>query len=715
MAMSRFIDVAVMGGVPTVLTYRADQDLTTGALVFAPLRGDIRPGFVVGHRDSPPEGTDERRCLTIETVAPFPPFFDDKMLELYTFTASYYGTPLGIVLQTAFPRLGRYRVGRTLAVSDASSLDPVIENIRHSRIKTVAGARRRFPELTDGQLGELAARGVLTLSRTVAFAEIATPPEQDPAASVAPPPVLTAEQSATLDAVTAGNGRFLLTGRTASGKTELLLAAARRVLDQGRSTLFMVPEIGLTPHIARRASALFAQSDIMLWHSGLSDRLRAWTMDSLRRRPLLVIGTRSSVFLPLFMPGLVIVDEEHDTSYKHEGGFPYNARDLALMRGKLLRHPVILSSATPSMESLYNATTGGLQRINLGTRFSPQAATIELVDTRDGRLLSGFFSHALIDGLKRNIEAGAQSMVFINRRGYVPHVYCPHCKNFILCKNCTVPLTWHKRKERYVCHRCGHAEPSTNACPLCGGYQLSFIGAGTERITELLEHRFPGIPVLKMDRETVERPGFMKKELPLMLDGTYRIIVGTQVVAKGIHLPYLTLVGILAGDQSLQMADFRAQERTFQLLTQVIGRAGREFPGRIVLQTGMPEAPAIRFALDEDADGFFESELAARRATAFPPVVRLLVVRIEARDDMAARELAGRIYDACTKRTRSGIEVFRPAPAPVSRERGYFRYQLFAKADSHGPLVKLIHHLKTTVRPAAHSRFVCDIDPYDLL
>jgi primosomal protein N' (replication factor Y) len=430
----------------------------------------------------------------------------------------------------------------------------------------------------------------------------------------------------------------------------------------------------------------------------------------------MVIGTRSSIFLPINNPGLILVDEEHDSSYKNEGSFPYNARDLAIVRGKIFSHPVVLSSATPSLESLFKAKEKKINYFVLNKRYHPKKPDIIVVDCDKEKLINGFFSPLLIENIEKNLINGEQSLIFINRRGYVPYVFCNECKNFIICKFCTVPLTWHKKKNILTCHKCGFTIPFQNSCKICNCENLSFFGAGTEKIAELITTMFPFAKIVKIDRENAEKPEFLKKELTNIIEGNYDIIVSTQILTKGHHFPKLTLLGILLGDQGLSIPDFRAQERTFQLLTQVFGRTGRELPGRVIIQTNLPSAPAIKFAMNENIDDFYNYEIELRKQTDFPPISRLLVIKINSKDENTAKKIAKNLYHKAKKEIEKivDLQIFEPIEAPIYREKGYFKIHIYCKSKKPQNLIKLIKNLKNTPIPK-DSRLYFDIDPINLL
>jgi primosomal protein N' (replication factor Y) len=718
-----FALVAVLTNIPRVLSYKiADDvkaDIAIGSLVFVPLREKIYAGFVIGINNAPPDGLKEERLFFIHAIAPYPPFFDNSLLEFYKFVSSYYGAPLGMVLKMAFPNAGRYKVSEQVLMADSSSLGPLLQIIADKKISSTKELCKFFPDLTRRQIKELEEKGIIKKNVQISFKTFS--PKELKYIDFADDKVIshTEEQAAIVSSILANLTRHqvhLLYGKTGTGKTELLLNLAAGVLHQGKSVLYLVPEITMVPHIYKRALSLIPPEKLIVWHSSIKNDIRGFGLEKIMTAPSLVIGTRSAIFLPLHKAGIVIVDEEHDGSYKHEGQLPYNARDMAIMRGKTFSHPVVLSSATPSLETYHRAKSGAIITHSLTNKFSPQKPEVILVDTGQQKLLHDFFSHQLLSAIADNLNNNQQSLIFINRRGYAPYIYCDNCKKFILCNNCAVPLVWHKRKNSFVCHRCAKVYRPLNCCPLCNSHRLSFFGAGTERVVEALEQLFPQANILKIDRDATDNTNFFKKHLPGIVDGQFNILVGTQIITKGHHFPLLTLVGVLMGDQGMSMPDFRAQERSFQLLTQVFGRSGRELPGKVLIQTAYPDSPAINFAIKEDLEGFYNYDMKSRQDALFPPIVKLLLIKTSSPEQEKARQTAEQIYTEIKASPLSkSIIAFPPIPAPILKEKGRYRFQLYVKAHKPQPLMKLIQHLKQGVKINSAVRVNYDMDPYNMM
>lgn len=501
---------------------------------------------------------------------------------------------------------------------------------------------------------------------------------------------LTADQEKARAAVSACLGAreqkpFLLHGVTGSGKTHVYFELAREAIGAGRGVLIMVPEISLTPQIVDRFKAVFGDR-VAVYHSGLTDRERNlnWiAVHSGAKR--LVIGVRSAVFAPVRELGLIIVDEEHDPSYSQsERSFNFNARDAAVMRGRMEGAVVVLGSATPSVESRYNAETGKYTRLVMAERFNRKPLPkVHLVDMRRERAKGNWsvFSGLLQVQLAACLEKGEQAILLKNRRGFANFIQCRECGHIPLCPHCNVSLTLHKDAGRLVCHYCEQRRPVPDKCPGCGKGELKIGGAGTERVEEELKRLFPGVRTLRLDLDTAGKRGRTGKILADFRAGAADVLIGTQMVSKGLDFERVTLVGIVLADTGLFLPDFHAPERVFQLLTQVAGRSGRgEASGEVVLQTYAPDDKTIRLAVRQDEQGFYENELKARKELFFPPFSRGAVVRFLAGDEETALKEAEKF--ARFLGNTAGMEVLGPAPSPMVKIRNLFRYFIYIKGTS---------------------------------
>jgi len=538
-------------------------------------------------------------------------------------------------------------------------------------------------------------------------------------------PTLSAAQAQAVEAVGAAIDAahfapFLLFGVTSSGKTEVYLAAVERALALGRGALVLVPEIALTPQLVGRFERRLA-APIEVLHSGLAvaERRKRWARVRAGEARC-VIGARSAVFAPVAELGIIVVDEEHETSYKQEEAPRYHARDLALYRAQTVGCPVLLGSATPSLESYQRARRGDLELLRLPERVGgANLPTVEVVPIRPGgaglRPEGGdeidVLTPELVAALEQTLARQEQAILFLNRRGFAHFVLCLDCGETVGCPNCSVTLTHHRREAALVCHYCGHRVAIPLNCGRCQGEQVVPIGVGTERLEAEVQRRFPTARVARLDRDTMRRRGALVRCLERFAAGEMDILVGTQMLAKGHDYPAVTLVGVVVADAALGLADFRAAERTFQLLAQVAGRAGRgSRPGRVVVQAFDPSHPAITAARTHDFEGFAARELAEREELAYPPFGRLAVVRVEATDAERAERAAEALVRRGAHQLPGSVRLLGPAPAPLARLRGVHRVQLLVKAPTVGDMQRAL-----TALERAHGdqgvRLVFDVDP----
>ncbi len=549
--------------------------------------------------------------------------------------------------------------------------------------------------------------------------------------SIAPdsPPVLSAAQLAAVSEVCASFGQgfktFLLNGVTGSGKTEVYLRVTAEAVASGRSALVLVPEIALLSEIERRFRARFGDR-IAVLHSGLSEgeRYDQWSR-VLQQRTSIAIGARSAVFAPFSTLGVVIVDEEHDSSYKQEGGLHYNARDLAVVRASQSGCPVLLGSATPSLQSTYNVRSGKYAELRLPERVEqrslPEIRVVDLRQCRDLRGPGRFISSDLYRAMADTLARGEQALLFLNRRGFASYPVCTACGSPLRCRHCDITLTLHQAAKVYRCHYCGYSRPAATGCGACGGGKIKLLGLGTEKVEQAVSALFPGARVARMDRDTTQRRGAVRGLLKKLRGRSIDVLVGTQMVAKGHDFPGITLVGIVCADLSLGFPDFRAGERTFQLLAQVAGRAGRGGrPGLVILQTYNPDHFSILTARDQDPDAFYAQEIEFRRALGYPPVTRMVQLKISGRDPRQARELAEAIGRQCQLLRSSGegeaaaVEIMGPIEAAVSRIAGQHRWQILLKAIHAGTLQRFVDRLMAGRPPGLdgrQARLVIDVDP----
>ena len=514
---------------------------------------------------------------------------------------------------------------------------------------------------------------------------------------------------------------FLLYGVTGSGKTEIYLNAIQDVIGQGRGALLLVPEIALTPAMAGQFFSRFGDR-VAILHSAFTDVERTEQWRRIRSGSAsVVVGTRSGVFAPVRNLGLIVVDEEHDGSYKQEETPRYNGRDVALVRAQAAHACVVLGSATPSLESRFNAERGKYTLLTLPGRIEDRPMpAVELIDMREEFLETrqqNTFSRKLIDAIGHRIENGEQTIIMLNRRGFSSFVACRACGERVQCVNCALTLTFHKRDRRLLCHYCGYAEKVPSVCPKCASDHVYFLGVGSERVEEELHRAFPAARIARLDRDTVTGKRQYETILDGFREGSYDFLVGTQMIAKGHDIPNVTLVGVVSADVGLGMPDFRAAERTFQLLTQVAGRAGRgNLPGIVLIQTINPDHYAVRMAAAQDYVAFYEKELAFRRAMSYPPFTAMANILVRSEKKELALRMSGELGMLLTPPPEK-LRVMGPAEAPVPRLKAEYRYQLLIKSASRIALNALLQKVRAFAieRKWPATALVIDVDPLSLL
>ena len=572
-------------------------------------------------------------------------------------------------------------------------------------------------------LGEVAATALPPRLRQVARRPLALPQATPARASDATPaPNPTPAQQEAIDLCRGALGRFqpvLLQGITGSGKTEVYLRTIDTVVASGRQALLLVPEIALTPQLYDLVRARFPRANLVAVHSGMAEGVRAaaW-LAAQQGAASIVLGTRLAVLMPFRDLGLIVVDEEHDPSYKQQEGMRYSARDLAVRRAQLAMIPVILGSATPSLESYANAIEGRYALAKLALRAAgAELPRIRTIDTRADRPADGL-THGLVAAIAKRLEAREQSLVFINRRGFAPVLHCRTCLWHSTCTRCSANLVVHRAAAELRCHHCGHRERIPAACPSCGGLDLAPLGQGTQRIEAGLQAAFPQARIARIDRDVTSRKGALQAVLDEVRAERVDILVGTQMLTKGHDYPGLTLVGVIGADNALFSADFRAAERLFAQLVQVAGRAGRSTrPGEVLIQTEFPAHPLYAAAVAQDFDAFAAIELLQRRAAGFPPFAHLAMLRVESKkagEALAFARAAARAADRVAGED-AVVDVFDAVPAALERKAGFERAQLLVRARSRKHFQPFLHAWANALARSGvkRVRWSIDVDPQE--
>ena len=741
------VEVAVGAPVRGTFTYEAPDDLVLepGRRLVVPFGRRRAIGFYLGPATAQPEGPVKR----VEQVLDEASLFPSDVLGLIRFAADYYLYPLGEALRGALPpelgrvgEVGRERAERAPAIETVELVgDPEAARAAlgrsRSQIALVEHLAARGGSAPVEEL-KLAVKGAPPLLRKleerglVRLVRVEKRPDDAPFRQdrVHEP---TAAQARACAAIGEALGRFepfLLHGVTGSGKTEVYLRAIAEARSRGAGALVLVPEIALTPQLAGRFRSRFGP-DVAVLHSGLSERERSQEFQRLvAGEARIAVGVRSAVFAPVRDLGIVIVDEEHEPSFKQEEKLRYHARDLAVYRARLLGVPCVLGSATPSLETLKNARDGRYRLLELRERVDARPLpAVELVDLarRERRREAPppaaekaaqpqLIGDVLAAAIEEALAARKQTILFLNRRGHASLVVCAACGEGARCPSCDVALTHHLHRNELRCHYCDFRTRKPDTCPACGG-ELLVLGIGTERVEQELAERFPDARTLRLDRDAAGTSTELTRILATFARGEADVLVGTQMVAKGHDFPGVTLVGVIVADVGLGLPDFRAAERTFQLLTQVAGRAGRgRDPGRVVIQTFNPQAEAVAHVRTHDYEQFATAELARRQELGYPPFRRMLAVRLEGEDGVATERTARRLAEAARKWAVPGVQVLGPAPAPIAKLRGRMRFQLLLLADGVRPLHALARRLADVADQAPSGvKVALDVDPASML
>ncbi len=660
------------------------------------------------------------------------PLLSKEELTLLRWAGHYYHHPIGDVINSAFPVALRKGSKAKLPPINKLVLTRLGKEIHQTELSRAPRQAALIHLLQNNPLGlyieELnhlewnwrdAARA-LTKKELIETVEVSTSTESLPEI---PPPLLALnkEQEQAVSAVSNSFGHFksfLLEGITGSGKTEVYLRLIQETIEKGQQVMVLLPEISLTPQLESRFQARFP-IPIATYHSGLSEqkRLHHWLRFQRGDWPIL-LGTRSAAFIPMKKPGLIIVDEEHDSSFKQQEGFRFSARDIAIVRARQLKIPVLLGTATPSLESLLNCQRKRYQHLHLTTRAgNASPPQFQLLDLRNKQLEEGL-SLELIKSISRTVERGEQVLLFLNRRGFAPTWICHSCGYTADCNRCHARMVFHKQTNLLRCHHCGKEQRPIQRCPKCRQSDLQPLGIGTERIEQVLNRLFPAQTVARIDRDTTRRKGELNRVLEQITNGEINILLGTQMLAKGHHFPNVTLVGILDIDHGLFSYDFRASEKMAQMIIQVAGRAGREEKrGKVLLQTRHPDHPLLASLIHQGYGTFAREALLERSAAQLPPITHQALMRCEATDQNSPPHFLSLVAELAEKLAIKKVEILGPVPAPMERRAGRYRYQLLLQSHEREPLHTLLDQLVPDIdnlRESKKVRWSLDVDPVDL-
>jgi primosomal protein N' (replication factor Y) len=724
------------------LEYEVPEDLRStvhvGCKVRVPLGKQKQVGYIAGFVDKPSFSPLKKILGLVESELKIP----DNVMELARWMSDYYCTDLGLTLRSVVPAAVRKDSAKfkyVTIVRRKVTIKQMREKCKELQTRSRVQARilEHMLEVEGGislkdlcrTLGtttptvrKLVDAGLLTMDRVRRDRDLF-------AGDVflhTEPKKLTEWQQAVFDVVVADldggkHSVHLIHGITSSGKTEIYLQLIRKVLDSGRSAIVLVPEISLTPQTIERFRSRFGDV-ISALHHRLSDGERhdEWHR-LLEGKSRIAIGARSAVFAPVQRLALIVVDEEHEKSYKQADIEPtYNARDIAVVRGKTEGAVIVLGSATPSMESYYNAVRGKYVLSELPERIDNMPLpSMKVVDMTKGSSGGGqsILSDVMVNAIEKRLELGEQVMLFLNRRGYATTLVCRGCREVMTCTNCSIPLKFHKAENRLLCHMCGYTTAVPRTCPLCRAETVLQRGFGTEKVERMLYKIFPEkTTVLRMDADTTRKKRSHDEILREFKSGRANILVGTQMIAKGLHFPNVTLVGIVNADTSLYMQDFRASENAYQLITQVSGRAGRgEVVGEVIVQTSMPDHFAIRAACHHSYREFFEKEIESRRVFGYPPLIRMVAVNVKGSKEDSVRKATEDIRKDMDEEQHPGIRILGPVEAVIRKAKGDFRYQIFLKSTRVSAMTHLVSRVLSRTRLPTEVRASTDVDPVDTL
>ncbi len=745
--MNNFFDkkaatIALFSGIDKELTYLVPEkigNVEVGSMVRVPLRGGTAQGVVLKVFKASELSEGKFKYKNIYSKVQDEPVLTEDLIKLAFWIRDYYGCGLQGVFESMIPAV--VRAGKSALealevvlrkIPDKADMEKlnrkapqqasVCQYLIANPEPILKSALLKITEASSQSIDALTKKGIVEIRKKViqrsAFSDDLASAEAIPTK----PHNLNEEQQSALDAILqdSQSGDFktrLLYGVTGSGKTEVYMRTMREILDEGGSCIFLVPEIALTPQTVGRLRSRLGDYELVVWHSNLTDgqRLDAWrTLASGKAR--VVVGARSCIFAPLKNIKLIIVDEEHDTAYKQDKTPRYNGRDAAVMRAKICSAVCVLGSATPSLETLNNAHSGKYELSRIANRIDGRKLPLVHIADMRREKAGTILSRILCEKLAKRLDNGEQTILFLNRRGYSKIFECPDCGEVEQCPHCSVSMTWHKRENIIKCHLCGYTTKAPSNCKKCGSPKAKWRGHGTQKLEDAVAAMFPSARIGRMDRDAMKRRDNYRKVLGDFRTGKLDILIGTQMIAKGLDFPRVTLVGIIDADISLHMPDFRAAEKTYQLIVQVAGRAGRgDGEGEVVIQTLQPDAAPIQYAKRDDMESFLEEELENRKEYSYPPTMRLVrhIFRSRNEDKLEfyteewARQAVEKFGDIC--------QIRGPAPAPLERSEDFYRWHIWYFCKNVKAVVSEINELKKSFDFGDDIEDVLDSDPLSLM
>ncbi|HHT9109816.1 MAG TPA: replication restart helicase PriA [Candidatus Brocadiaceae bacterium] len=713
--------------------------LSPGMRVRAPFGNKIITGFCVGFTDTPFSD----KIKDIISIVDKAPLAGNVMLKITRWIASYYHCGWGEAINAVIPPVARTRTkekGALFVVHTHKISELNAEML--SQIKIRAPKQARALEILKEHAGEISAKELMHISgcmmqglrqlekkgfvtfKTKSLDELDIPCDSN---LLQKHLMFTDEQQSAFDTITkkllqTRPGVVLLQGVTGSGKTEIYLQTITKVVEQGRSVIFLVPEISLTSQTIRRIKARFDRVAIL--HSHLLGTFHYSQWNDIREGNVdIVIGARSAIFAPLKNVGLIIIDEEHENTFKQENSPRYNARDVSIVRATHENALVILGTATPSLESYYHAYLGDYEKVGLSKRIGGrQLPPVEIVDmAEEARKRRGYhiISQKLEYYTKQSLARGEQVILFLNRRGFAPYIHCKRCGFVLKCKRCDIPMTFHRKLNTTLCHYCRAEEHPPESCPDCLASNINYRGFGTEKIEDEIMARFPDYKIVRMDSDSMRVRDAHEKALTAFERGEFQILLGTQMIAKGLDFPNVTLVGVISADTILNLPDFRASERTFQLISQVAGRTGRGSKGgRVVVQSFNPRHYSITYAASHDYEGFAKKELEYRKQLNYPPYGKLARIVFRSAQEDKAKEKAFLVAEKLKDMVKSNgkqLDILGPSPAPLTKINDQFRWHLLLKSIEEKSIHDALHSINDVLRPSKGVQTMVDVDPYMML